>query len=68
MTTLRPNKTCFGKAVSIARSGETGTVTGYSVHMRTKAPQFYVQYTAADGRAAESWFYGDELEVFDEIG
>lgn len=60
---LSANRTCFGQTVSITRSSEKGVVTGFSVHMRTKQPQFYVQYANAMGVACEAWFFGDELTL-----
>lgn len=61
---LKLNGTVFGTQVYITRSNETGTVTGYASHQRSKSSkQFYVEYVTADGRAAEGWFFEDQLTV-----
>lgn len=60
---LKLSSTVFGIGVSITRSGETGTITGFALHKRNKAKQFYVEYTAADGCACEAWFHEDQLTV-----
>lgn len=57
------NTTCYGKQVSLKVSGEVGTITGFARHMRNKQPQFFVEYCAADGRAADAWFYADQLTL-----
>lgn len=59
------NTRAFNLAVRIRRSGEMGAITGFSLHMRSKARQFYVEYKAADGRAVGDWFYEDQLESLD---
>lgn len=58
---LKLNTTCFGAKVRITISGEVGTVTGFSSHMRNRGKQFYVEYRAADGRAVADWFFDDQL-------
>lgn len=63
MTKIPFNTRAFGMEVLIDRSGETGTITGFSLHMRSKQRQFYVEYTAADGRAVGDWFYEDQLSL-----
>jgi hypothetical protein len=60
---LKANTSCFGKKVSITRSGETGTVTGFCIHQRSKGKQFFVEYTAGDGRAVDGWFFEDQLTM-----
>lgn len=62
---LKLNSTAFGTKVWIARSGEAGTVTAYSQHMRCKQKQFLVEYVAADGRAVSDWFTEDQLTTFE---
>ena len=59
---IAPNQTSFGMIVHIARSGEKGTITGFARHMRSRKPQFYVEYTCSQGTAAADWFYQDEIE------
>jgi len=59
---LKLNSTVFGTKVTIARSGEQGTVVAFALHQRSKgSKQFLVEYTDASGRATEGWFYEDEL-------
>ena len=60
-TKLSANKTCFGKAVKITRSGEIGVITGFALHQRNRQPQFFVEYKAADGRAVDAWLYEDQI-------
>lgn len=52
----------LGDAVRITCSGETGEVIGTAV-FKTAAPQSYVRYMAADGRAQQCWWDNDALEV-----
>jgi hypothetical protein len=47
--------------VLITRSGEGGVVTGFALHRRVKGKQFFVEYTSADGRAVDGWFFEDQL-------
>lgn len=61
---LKLNSTAFGTKVKVTRSGEEGVITAFASYQRTKgAKQFFVEYTDAYGRAAETWFYEDELTV-----
>jgi hypothetical protein len=60
---LKLNSTVFGVSVQITRSGEIGTVTGFAQHKRSKAKQFYVEYTNANGESSERWLFEDELTV-----
>lgn len=50
--------------VIINRSGEKGTVTGRAEYVE-HPHNYLVEYTAADGRAAEGWFKARELEVIE---
>ena len=58
---LRANTSCYGTKVLITRSGEGGVVTGFALHRRVKGKQFFVEYTSADGRAVDGWFFEDQL-------
>ena len=58
---LKLNSSAFGTVVQIRASGEQGIVTGFCLHQRSKANQFFVEYKAADGRATEAWFHEDQL-------
>lgn len=60
---LSLNSTCFGVAVAIQSSGETGIVTGFAQHQRSKAKQFFVEYRGNDGCYREAWFFEDQLSV-----
>lgn len=61
---LKLNQSVFGTKVAITRSGETGIVTGFCLHQRSKSSkQFLVEYVAADGTAATDWFFEDQLTV-----
>lgn len=51
----------LGVEVTITRSGELGKVVSAAKHLRHTEAQYLVEYKAADGRAAESWFYESEL-------
>lgn len=52
----------LGQFVVIVRgSNEVGEVTGRAEYLNSN-PQYYVEYTAADGKAGCMWFYGSELE------
>ncbi|RID91838.1 hypothetical protein D2N39_11410 [Gemmobacter lutimaris] len=51
----------MGQNVKIARSGETGRITGFAEYLRSNMPQYLVEYTSADGRAEDRWFHADEL-------
>lgn len=53
----------FDEEVRVIRSDESGTIKGVSFHKRTALPMYFVEYQAADARAAESWFHEDELEA-----
>lgn len=61
---LKLSRTVFGTNVTIARSGERGVITGFALHKRAQnSKQFFVEYTASDGRATEGWFFEDQLQV-----
>lgn len=60
---LKTNSAVFGTDVKIKVSGEVGRITGFGRHQRSKAPQFFVEYKAVDGRATEDWFFEDQLEI-----
>lgn len=60
---LKLSRNTFDLPVKIKVSGEQGVITGYSQHKRSKGPQFYVEYKAADGRATDAWFFEDQLEI-----
>lgn len=61
---LKLNQSVFGTNVTITRSGERGTVTGFCLHQRSKSSkQFLVEYVAADGTATTDWFFEDQLTV-----
>lgn len=52
----------LGAAARLIRSGETGQITARLEHLECK-PQVQLRYTAADGRAAEGWFFASEVEL-----
>lgn len=60
---LKLSSAVFGTKVWIVQSGEVGTITGFAMHQRQKAKQFFVEYKAADGRATNDWFYEDQLST-----
>jgi len=62
---MKLNTTVFGTKVTIAISGETGIVTGFSQHMRMKQKQFFVEYQNALGVATDGWFTEDQLVAED---
>ena len=45
----------LGQTVTIASSGETGTVRGRAEYAACE-PSYYVHYKAADGKATEAWW------------
>ncbi len=52
----------LGQFVRIVRgTNEVGEVTGRAEYLNSN-PQYLVAYTAADGRAADGWLHGSELE------
>jgi len=53
----------FDQKVKVKVSGEIGTIDSVCQHKRTKETNYCVSYKAADGRAVDKWFYGDELEA-----
>ena len=53
----------LGQSVVIVRgSNEFGKVTGRAEYLNSN-PQYLVAYTAADGRSADGWLHGSELEA-----
>ena len=61
---LKLSKSVFGTQVAISVSGERGKITAFSLYQRTgNNKQFFVEYCAADGRAAGDWFFEDQLTV-----
>ncbi len=52
----------LGDKVTIAISGETGTVEGLVTYRNSKA-QALVYYEAADGRAVQDWCYLSQLKI-----
>lgn len=55
----------LGKKVKISISGEAGLIKGRAEY-QDSPNQFYLHYQAADGRAVNSWFNEDELEVVED--
>lgn len=51
----------LGAAVTIAASGESGTVIGRAEYVES-TPNYWVRYKAADGRAVEAWWSGSALQ------
>lgn len=51
----------FDSEVRIARSSERGAVRAVVFDKRLSAPRYFVEYKAANGCAAENWFYDDDL-------
>ena len=52
----------LGQFVRLVRgTNEVGEVTGRTEYLNSN-PLYLVAYTAADGRAADGWLYGSELE------
>lgn len=62
MPQFATNKTSFGLQAKIIRSGEIGTIRGYCRYERMPETQFYLEYTDANGRATERWFFLSEIE------
>jgi hypothetical protein len=50
----------LGEPVKINISGETGEVIGRSEYVAS-APQYFVLFKAADGRAVTAWWEADFL-------
>ena len=51
----------LGDQVSIAVSGETGSVISRAEHVVTPTPNYLIRYRTADGRATEQWWTEDAL-------
>jgi hypothetical protein len=49
--------------VTIAASGETGTVTARAEYHDGRRDAYFIRYKAADGRAVEQWWAEDALEA-----
>lgn len=50
----------LGQQVSIAVSGEQGSIKGRAEY-RASAQQYLIHYCAADGRAVDAWFEEGEI-------
>lgn len=52
----------LNQTVTIAASGETGTVIGKAVYSHAD-PSYLIRYKAADGRAVECWWTEEALSA-----